>query len=339
MGSVNPVMTFFMNIGSVAVIALGAYFVSKGTSAPENVIAFMQYFTLISMALMSVTRIFVMYTKCSASATRIAQVLESEEDIKVFSENEYPSKTDAAHIVFENVSFSYNGIKNNLENINFSLQKGSSLGIIGATGSGKTTLIKLLLRFYDPDCGNIYINGKNIRTMPKDNFYSMFGTVLQHDFLYADTVGENIEFARDIPRKDVEQAAHTAKAMEFISALNGKFDYVLAQHGANISGGQKQRLLISRALAAKPQILILDDSSSALDYKTDAALRKALSEDLCDTTLVTVAQRVSSVKNCDLILVIDEGRIIGAGKHEDLLNTCPEYSEISESQMGGAFVD
>ena len=339
MGSVNPLMTMFMNIGSVAVIALGAHFVSKGRSDPENVIAFMQYFTLISMALMSVTRIFVMYTKCSASATRIAEVLNAPEDIVLESKNDFPDKNTDAHILFENVSFSYNGKRNNLENISFSLKKGDSLGIIGATGSGKTTLVKLLLRFYDTDCGNIYINGENIRTIPKDLLYSKFGSAHQHDFLFADTIRENISFGRDIPLSDIKKATKIAQAESFINDLADGYDHRLSQHGANISGGQKQRLLISRALAAKPEILILDDSSSALDYKTDAALRKALSENLGDTTLVTVAQRVSSIKDCTVIIVLDEGKVLGIGKHDTLLETCAEYREISESQMGGAIVD
>lgn len=339
MGSVNPLMTMFMNVGSVAVIALGAYFVSKDTTDPENVIAFMQYFTLISMALMSVTRIFVMYTKCSASAGRIAEVLDAPDDIVVEQKDAFPDAPTDAHIVFDNVSFSYNGKRNDLENISFSLKKGESLGIIGATGSGKTTLLKLLMRFYDTDMGNIYINGENIRTIPKEELYSKFGSAHQQDFLFADTILENISFGRDIPPEDIKKAAHIAQAESFIDELRDGYDHKLSQHGANISGGQKQRLLISRALASNPEILILDDSSSALDYKTDAALRKALSENLGDTTLVTVAQRVSSVKDCTYIIVLDEGKIIGYGTHDELLSSCPEYCEISDSQMGGAIVD
>jgi len=339
MGSVNPLMTMFMNVGSVAVIALGAYFVSKGTSDPENVIAFMQYFTLISMSLMAVTRIFVMYTKCAASAGRIAEVLEAPEDIEICTKEEYPDIKTNAHIVFDKVSFSYNGKRNNLSDISFSLKKGESLGIIGATGSGKSTLVKLLLRFYDTDSGSIYINGENIRTISKERFYKLFGSAHQHDFLFADSIRENISFGRDLPIEDIERAAKIAQAEGFVSDLPDRFEHKLTQHGANISGGQKQRLLISRALAAKPEILILDDSSSALDYKTDAALRRALAENMGDTTLVTVAQRVSSVKDCSIIMVLDEGRIIGIGKHEELLEKCPEYREISESQMGGAIVD
>lgn len=338
-GSVNPIMTMFMNIGSVAVIALGAVRVSKGLSNPETVIAFIQYFTLISNAMLSVTRIFVMYTKCAASARRISEVFDTEEDISVKTKEEYPDKETKAHIVFDKVSFSYNGKKNNVENIEFELPKGGSLGIIGATGSGKSTIIRLLLRFYDVCEGNVYIHGENIRTIPKDRFYKMFGSALQFDFLYADTIEENICFGRDIAHEDVVRAAQIAQADSFIRAFADGYEHRLTPHGTNISGGQKQRVLISRALAAKPEILILDDSSSALDYKTDAALRAALQENMADTTVITVAQRVSSVKNSDLIIVLDEGKIIGMGTHEILLEECAAYREISESQMGGAFVD
>ena len=339
MGGVNPIMTMFMNAGSVAVIALAAVRVSAGTSKPETIIAFMQYFTQISMAMMSVNRMFVMYTKCAASAERIAEVLNAEEDVTVESKENYPDTLSDAHIVFDQVTFSYKGKINNLENISFALSKGGSLGIIGATGSGKSTLIKLLLRFYDVCHGAVYINGENIRTIAKDRLYGMFGSVLQNDFLYADTIEENIRFGRDLTHEEVVRAATIAQADSFITGFADGYGHMLSSHGTNISGGQKQRLLISRAIAACPEILILDDSSSALDYKTDAALRKALAENLQNTTVVTVAQRVSSVKDCDLIIVLSEGRIIGIGSHDVLLSSCEEYGEISESQMGGAFVE
>lgn len=339
MGSANPIMTLLMNMGIVAVVALSASRVSRGLSSPATVIAFMQYFTQISMALMTVSRIFVMYTKCAASSKRIAEVLDTEEDILVYSEEEYPSIKTDDYIVFDNVSFSYKGKRNNLSNISFTLPKGSSLGIIGATGSGKSTLIKLLLRFYDVSEGNIYINGRNIRTIPKDELYAMFGTAMQHDFLYNETIEENIQFGRDLTHDEIVAAAKTAQADEFISAFEDGYKHVLAQKGANISGGQKQRILISRAIAAKPDILILDDSSSALDYKTDAMLRAALKENMSGTTVITVAQRVSSIKDSELIIVLDHGEIIGIGKHSELLDSCIEYKEISDSQMGGAFVE
>ncbi len=339
MSSVNPVMTLLMNAGIVAVVAISASRVSAHTSDPETVIAFMQYFTLISMAMMSVTRIFIMYTKSAASARRIAEIIETENDLPVRDEKDFPAVNSKNHIEFQNVSFSYKGKSNNLENISFSLPHGGTLGIIGATGSGKSTLIKLLLRFYDVGTGNIRIDGKDIRTIPKEKLYKMFGTAMQYDFLYADTIEENIKFGRELSHDDVVKAAKIAQADDFISAFPEGYDHMLSQKATNISGGQKQRVLISRAVAAKPDILILDDSSSALDYKTDAALRRALKENMSGTTIVTVAQRVSSVKDSDLIIVLDEGKISGMGDHEFLLSTCPEYKEISDSQMGGAIVD
>lgn len=339
MSAANPVMTLLMNAGITAVVALSASRVANHTSDPETVIAFMQYFTLISMAMMSVSRIFVMYTKSAASAKRIAEVIEAPEEINVCSEIEFPPIKSDALIEFDHVSFSYRGKHPNLENISFSLKKGESLGIIGATGSGKTTLIRLLLRFYDADEGIVRINGRDIRTIPKDEFYSMFGIALQHDFLYADTVLENINLGRGLSPAQIARAAKIAQAEDFILAFPDGYTHMLSQKATNISGGQKQRLLISRAIAGNPQILVLDDSSSALDYKTDANLRRALKQNLTDTTVVTVAQRVSSVKDSDLILVLDDGKIIGAGKHEELLTSCLPYREISESQMGGAIVE
>ena len=339
MGSVNPIMTMLMNAGSVAVIAISSGRIANGLSQPETVIAFMQYFTHISMSMMAVTRIFMMYTKCAASSRRIAEVLNCPEDNTVKPKSVYPDTVTDAHISFSNVTFSYNGKRNNLEDVNFEIPQGSSLGIIGATGSGKTTLIKLLLRFYDVSEGCIRINGEDVRTIEKERLYAMFGTAQQHDFLYADTIAESIRFGRDISRENIENAAKVAQAHGFITQFEQGYNHMLSQHGTNISGGQKQRILISRALASRPPILILDDSSSALDYKTDAALRSALRNELQNTTFITVAQRVSSVKDCNLILVLDDGKIIGSGSHDHLLATCSEYREISDSQMGGAFID
>lgn len=339
MGLVNPIMTGLMNAGITVVIALSAYRVVKGLSDPETVIAFMQYFTQISMALMTVTRMFTMYTKSSASAKRVVEVLNTPEDVGLLLSEDYPDIKTDAHIVFNNVAFSYLGVKNNLEDVSFELKKGQSLGIIGSTGSGKSTLIKLLLRFFDVSNGAIYINGRDIRTIEQKELSAMFGVALQNDFLYSDTIEENIRFGRDISKEDIVMAAKTAQADQFITAFPDGYEHLLSQKGTNISGGQKQRVLISRALAGKPEILILDDSSSALDYKTDALLRQALKKELKDTTVVTVAQRVSSVKDCDLILVLEKGRIIGAGQHEELLDKCTEYREISDSQMGGGIVE
>ena len=337
MGIVNPIMTLLMNVGIVGVIAVSAYFVSTNQSSTATVIAFMQYFTLISMAMMSLSRMFVMYTKCAASAGRISQVLEEVSELEICEDDGKGDET--LHISFENVSFSYLGKSNNLTNISFSVKKGETLGIIGATGSGKSTILRLLMRFYDTNSGTIRINGKDVRSYSKEDLTKMFGVVFQNDFIYADTIEENIRFGRDISTEDIEKAAKLAQAHDFITSFADGYSHSVSTAGTNLSGGQRQRLLISRAIAGNPEILILDDSSSALDYKTDANLRRALSTALPSSTVITVAQRVSSVKNCDLILVIEKGAIIGCGKHDDLLASCSEYKEISDSQMGGAFLD
>lgn len=337
MGVVNPIMTLLMNMGIVAVIAVSAYFVASNRSSVATVIAFMQYFTLISMAMMSLSRMFVMYTKCAASANRISLVMEKENELTLCEDD---GKGDPSlHISFENVCFSYLGKRDNLKDISFSLKKGQSLGIIGATGSGKSTILRLLMRFYDRDSGMIRIHGRDVRSYTQEELSSLFGVVFQNDFIYAATIEENIRFGRDISTEDIVKATKIAQAHDFITSFADGFQHSVSSGGTNLSGGQRQRLLISRAIAGHPEILILDDSSSALDYKTDAALRHALATALPDSTVITVAQRVSSVKSCDLILVIEDGRIIGYGKHEDLMASCPEYKEISDSQMGGAFLD
>lgn len=337
MGIVNPVMTLLMNTGTVAVIAVSAWLVSQNRSSATTVIAFMQYFTLISMAMMSLSRLFVMYTKCAASAKRIALVLEEENELALCADDGGGDASE--HISFENVSFSYLGKGDNLTGISFSVRRGETLGIIGATGSGKSTILRLLMRFYDADKGVIRIHGRDVRSYTREELTRMFGVVFQNDFLYADTIGENIRFGRDISMEQIEKAAKIAQAQEFISSFSDGYDHRISTGGTNLSGGQRQRVLISRAIAGDPEILILDDSSSALDYRTDANLRKALSEALPDSTVITVAQRVSSVKSCDLIVVMEEGAIIGCGKHEALMETCAAYREISDSQMGGALLD
>jgi len=339
MGIVNPVMNLILNLGITFVILLGAYRVMGNKAEPGVIVAFTQYFTMISMAMMSITRIFVMVTKSSASAHRIAEVVDAEKDLTVCSVDEYPPVDEDGYIVFDNVCFSYNGRKNDLSNISFSLKRGGTLGIIGSTGSGKTTVISLLMRFYDVDSGAVRIGGRDVRTIPEDELHTMFGVALQNDFLYAETIEENIKFGRELTHDDVVKAAKTAQAHEFISNFEEGYDRILSQKGTNVSGGQKQRILISRAVAGDPDILILDDSSSALDYKTDANLRRAIAEDMKDTTKVVVAQRVSSVMNSDLIVVLEEGEIIGIGDHEKLIRECEVYREISDSQMGGAFVE
>lgn len=339
MGSVNPIMNLLMNLGITFVMLLGAYRVIGGQTAPGRIIAFTQYFTMISNATLSVTRIFMLYTKSAASARRIAEVVDAPKDLAVLPQTDLPPREGEPYLVFDDVSFSYLPGKPLIDRLSFSLQKGQTLGIIGSTGSGKTTLTQLLMRFYDVNGGAVRIGGKDVRTIPEETLHTLFGVAMQNDFLYADTIRENIRFGRDLPDEAVVRAAKIAQADPFISALPDGYDHVLAQKGANLSGGQKQRLLIARALAADPEILILDDSSSALDYRTDANLRAAIAKEVTGVTSVVVAQRVSSVKHADLILVLEDGRLAGMGRHEELLETCEIYREISESQMGGALLD
>ena len=339
MSASNPIMQICLNLGLVGVVLLGAYLVDGGISEAGKIIGFQQYFTLISTAMMTMTRIFTMYSKGIASANRIAEVLDAEDDILPHKKSDFPYVRDTSHICFDHVSFSYGKNKRTVKDVSFAIQKGQTLGIIGATGSGKTTLIQLLMRFYDVSEGAIRIGGEDIRTIDGDTLHRKFGVALQNDFLYADTIANNIDFGRGLSPEQIKDAAIRAQAIEFIQAFPEGFDHEITSKGTNISGGQKQRLLIARALAGNPEILILDDSSSALDYKTDLELRRAIAEIGGETTVIVVAQRISSVMNSDLILVLDEGEVIGAGTHGELLETCEIYREISESQMGGAFVE
>lgn len=342
MASINPVVNVFVNLGFVAVVIVGAYRVNSGATLPGVVLAFMNYFTMITMAMMMITRMVIMASRATASATRIAEVLDAPVDMAVVPEEETDRLTaeDVPAIEFDDVTFSYNGKKEDVSHVSFRLGKGETLGIIGPTGAGKSTLIQLLMRFYDPDSGTVRIDGRDVRTIPHERLAEKFGVSFQNDFLFADTIRENVDFGRGIADDDVLVAAERAQAAPFIKEKEGGISHSLTIKGANLSGGQKQRLLITRALAGNPEILVLDDSSSALDYATDAALRRAIRENYAGkTTSVIVAQRVSSVKHADLILVLEEGEITGMGTHEELLDSCELYREISESQMGGAVLE
>lgn len=333
----NPVMQVCLNLGLVAVVLIGAHLVDGGVSQPGKIIGFQQYFTLISMAMMTMTRIFAMYSRGIASANRISEVLNTENELLPYKPSDFPRRVTDDHIRFEDVTFSFGGVKPTVKNISFALGRGQTLGIIGATGSGKTTLIQLLMRFYDVNEGHVRIDGEDVRVIPNERLHRMFGVARQNDFLYADAIRNNIDFGRGLSDDAIRAAAERAQAWEFIEALPDGLDHPVTTGGTNLSGGQRQRLLIARALAGNPEIVILDDSSSALDYKTDLSLRRAIAT--LDTTVIVVAQRISSVMNSDLILVLDEGEIIGAGTHAELLEQCEVYREISESQMGGAFVE
>ena len=327
----NPTSTLVLNLGLTMVILIGAYRVNNGSTEGGVIVAFLQYFTMILNAMMGVTRIFVMWSKGEASAKRVADVLAEPEDLIVLPEEE--AAENAPHIEFKDVSFSYTGVGTNLEDLSFSLEHGQTLGILGATGSGKSTLLNLLLRLYDPDQGQVLIDGRDVRTIPYDELRKKFGVVFQNDFVAEGTIGENIRFFRDVSDEALARAAEDAQA-EFIAYKEGGMNAEVVVRGNNLSGGQKQRLLIARALAADPEILILDDASSALDYRTDAKLRQSLRENHRHTTTVVVAQRISSLRHADLILVLSDGKVIGKGKHDELLETCDEYRVIAQAQMG-----
>ncbi len=331
MGITSPVMNFILNMGWVLVIVVGAWRVNEGLTESGKIVAFLTYFTIILNAMLMLTRLFVKMSQAIASAGRIMQVIDLCDDMEEVREI-YEESSDY-HIEFKNVSFSYNGKHKNLKDVSFALKKGESLGIIGATGSGKTTLISLLMRFYDVNDGCILINGKDIRNYSRDQLHQMFGVAFQNDTIFEDTVFENINLGRGLTKAQVEKAAGFASIAGHIDSMENGYESAVAIKGANLSGGQKQRLLIARALAGRPQILVLDDSSSALDYKTDAAVRTAINENFADTTTIIIAQRISSVMNCNQILVLEQGRVCGLGSHEKLMEQCDIYREISESQL------
>lgn len=334
MAVINPTMHGIMNVGLVVVLVIGAFRIDTGLTKKGEIIAFITFFTIILNAMMSITRVFIMLSRASASGSRINEVMDLPKDMRDGLQD-VAVDINKPHIEFDKVSFSYNGQKANLENISFKLQKGQTLGIIGSTGSGKTTIINLLMRFYDPNDGFIRLYGTDIKELKQENLRKSIGLVLQNDLIFADSIFGNIQFNRQkISDKDIETATHVAQA-EFIHEKELKYNYRLSQRGSNLSGGQKQRLLIARAVAGKPDILILDDASSALDYQTDMKMRQSLKRELAETTMIIVAQRISSLKDSDLILLIDDGRILDYGNHDSLMKTSKIYQELAYYQLGG----
>lgn len=344
----GPIMTLFLNTGLTLVVIVGAVRVNNGTTQPGVILAFLTYFNMILMGTMALNRVFMMLSKANASAERIAAVIQTEDELVPFPPEEAAVTDREEFIVFDHVSFSYGGNSEEealenfdgkgrqkcLEDIDFSMKKGGSLGIIGATGCGKTTIVNLLMRFYDADEGHVFIGGRDVRTYDKDELHRLFGVVFQNDVVFADSLKENISFGRSVAMEEIRHAAADARAQEFIEDYEDTYEHRAVVHGANLSGGQRQRVLIARALAARPKILVLDDSSSALDYKTDAALRKAIREHYEEATTIIVAQRISSIMNLDDIIVLEEGRMIGHGTHEELMQSCSIYQEIYRTQMG-----
>ena len=332
---ISPALNICLNLGLVGVVVVGAYGVNHGSSEVGIILAFMTYFTIILHAVVAISKLFEMWPKATASADRIVQALDSVDALAVV-EVAKPEETveKGAFIEFQNVTFSYNKEEPNLTNISFALAKGETLGIIGETGAGKTTLLNLLVRLYDPDQGTIRIAGRDIRSMDPRELHQKFGVAFQNDMIFEASIEENIDLGRNLPKAAIAAAIDSAGARGFVAEKLAKTEEQLTIKGANLSGGQKQRILIARALAARPEILVLDDASSALDYQTDAAFRKAIKENFDETTIVIVTQRVSSIRHADHILVLENGAVIGYGKHKHLMKSCEVYREISYSQMG-----
>ncbi len=334
MAKINPMMNTVMNIGLVLVLVAGAYRIAEGQTEIGKIMAFVTYFTIILNAMMSITRVFVLASRATASAERIDEVLDMPVDM--VDGIELIEKNPSLPIIeFRNVYFSYNQKESNLKNISFKLYQGQTLGIIGATGSGKTTIINLLMRFYDVDSGSILFFGKNIKDISQNDLRKRIGVVFQNDLIFADSIFGNIQFNRNaITDEDIETATRVAQA-EFIYEKANEMNHQMAQKGMNLSGGQKQRVLIARAVAGKPDIMVLDDASSALDYKTDMNMRKSLKKELKDTTMIIIAQRISSLRDSDLILLIEDGEILDSGTHQELMESSEMYQEIAYYQLGG----
>lgn len=331
MAAVSPIVNFILNAGLAFVVLEGAWRVHIGATLPGTIIAFLSYFTIILNSLLMISRLFVMYSKGSASARRIEEILAMPEDLP---RQDAPAQSTENHVEFRNVRFSYNKTTDNVQDITFSLRHGETLGIIGPTGSGKSTLLKLLLRQYDPDGGEILLGGRPLASLTPTELYSRVGVVFQNDFLMADSIRENIRFGRNVAEEAMLSAVDCAQA-GFVHQKDGGMDFMLNVKGRNLSGGQQQRVLIARSLAADPRLLLLDDCSSALDFRTDRALRHALRERHGEATTILIAQRVSAVMAADHILVMDQGRIIAQGKHDDLLHSCPMYRQLCQLQLGG----
>ena len=330
----TPVNDLIFYFGFCIVVSLGAVIAATtGEEMSGTLLAFMTYFTMVLNGMLVMSRMFVQMSKATASAARIEEVLHTEREMTVSpSDTTRGSRADEPYIVFDNVTFSYGGRRADIDGLSLTLNRGETLGIIGGTGSGKSTVIKLLMRLYDVTSGSIRVGGRDLREIPFDELYSMFGVAFQNDFVPRGSVRDNVDFFRGNSDEEIKRAIEIAQAADFIYNLDGGLDHEIATRGMNVSGGQRQRLLVSRAVLGNPDILILDDASSALDYKTDAALRSAIKHKV-DTTTVIVSQRVASVRSADKILVLDGGRVVGLGTHDELIKNNLEYREIAAVQM------
>lgn len=334
MVSMMPIMTLIMNLVTVLIVWVGANQVSGFKMDVGEMMAYMQYVMQIIFAFLMLSMMFIMIPRASVSGDRIADVLEAKTSIK---NNNIASKIDncTGLVEFKNVCFRYpGGDEDVLNNISFTARPGETTAFIGSTGSGKSSIINLIPRFYDPSSGEVLIDGINIKNIDLHELRKNIGYVPQKGILFSGTIKSNLSYAdKNASDENILRAASIAQAMEFIDSKPDRFDEIIAQGGNNVSGGQKQRLSIARALLSKPQIAIFDDSFSALDFKTDAALRKALKKETGSSTVLLVAQRISTIMNAEQIIVLDNGHIAGKGTHENLMKTCNIYREIALSQL------
>jgi len=331
----QPVMMMIFNLTAVLVVWVGSHLINAGNLEIGNMIAFMQYAMQVIMSFLMISMVFIMVPRASVSAGRVREVIETEPTIKDSEKPVFAGNFHGGVVEFKNVTFCYPGADTPvLENISFKANPGETTAFIGSTGSGKSTLVNLIPRFHDVNSGEILIDGIDVRQYKLEDLYAKIGYVPQKGVLFSGTVESNIRYgAPEATEAEVEKTAEIAQAKEFISNLEGKFQAPIAQGGTNVSGGQKQRLSIARAIARKPEIYIFDDSFSALDFKTDAMLRHALKTETKDKTVLIVAQRISTILAAEKIIVLDDGKIAGEGTHEQLLKDCGVYREIAYSQL------
>ncbi len=334
MAAMYPVIMMVLNLSTIAVIWFGGYRVDTGDVQVGQLMAFQQYVMQIMFAIIMATMMFVMLPRASASADRINEVLSMKPSI-IDNTKTTPKASLHGHVEFKDVSFCYQGAKDPvLSNISFVSKPGQTTAIIGGTGSGKSTLIKLIPRFYDVTDGQVLVDGVDVREYPQAELRKKIGFVPQKASLVSGTIADNLRFGNeDASEEEMSRALSIAQAEEFVTNEKGGVNAPVAQDGSNFSGGQKQRLSIARALIRKPEVYVFDDSFSALDFKTDAKLRQALSSQVTEASVFIVAQRVSTVMNADNILVLDEGRLVGQGTHRELMKSCGTYREIVESQL------
>lgn len=336
----NPLTSIIMNFAIVAILWYGGYRVNIGALTQGQIIAFVNYMTQISLTLVVFANLVVIFTKAFASGERVQEILEINSSITDKNTKISPV-SNALKVEFKNVSFSYKGSnKNSLSNANIKVNTGETIGIIGGTGSGKSTLINLIPRFYEATEGEVLIDGVNVKDYNLNSLRDKIGIVPQKAALFSGTLRENMTLGnKNASDEEIKKAFDIAQASEFVSSLSKGLDTVILQGGKNLSGGQKQRLTIARALVKNPEILILDDSASALDFATDAKLRKAIKEETKNMTVFIISQRATSIKNADKIIVLDNGNIVGIGSHSELLKNCTVYKEICLSQLSSEEVE